>query len=148
MHRGRLGSWAEQPHGLRQRRHRGSSGEGPSSCSPHKPRCSVGFLGRAVPIVSPGRADPVMEVQRDSLCRPGQTLVFHQRVLQGGSLVATKELFLKSKCAVNLSHSQLELCVLGKPTATGTGTAWMQETWQLLKPLDTQHHISLQDLCV
>lgn len=37
-------------------------------------------------------------VQRESLCRPRQTLVLYQSVLQGGLLVATKELFLKNRC--------------------------------------------------
>lgn len=69
---------------------------------------SVQVFGWAVPSVSPGR-----DVQRDSLCRPGQALVFYQRVLQGGLLVATKKPGFEEQmlwqCAVNLPHSQLEL---------------------------------------
>lgn len=51
-----------------------------------------------MPSVSPARAGPVMDVQEDSLCGPGQTLVFCLRILQGGLLVATEELLLKSRC--------------------------------------------------
>lgn len=49
-------------------------------------------------------------VQKESLCRPRQTLVLYQSVLRGGLLVATKELFLKNRCC---SRVQLTL-----PTAS------------------------------
>lgn len=99
-YKGRLGSQAEQvPVAPWQRRHQeklwGRSHTNPGALSA---RVQVRFLGRSVPGVSPGRADPVMDVPRDTLCRPGQAFVFCQRVLQGGLLVATEELFLKSRC--------------------------------------------------
>lgn len=77
------------------------------------------------------------------VCAGLGTRLLSVRVLQGALLVATKEPFLKSCGSVQLTCPT----VLGEPTATGTGTAWIQETCQLQKPLDTQHHIPFR-ICV
>lgn len=106
------------------------------------------FLGWGVPSLSPGRADPVRDVQRDSLCRPGQTLVFYQRVLQGGLLFATKELFLKSvqlNCpTVSWSCVSLESPQPWNRHCMDTGTLSAAKAFGYT----ASRVIQIQDLCV
>lgn len=92
----------------------------------------------------------MVDVQRDSLCRPGQTLVSYQRVLQGGLLVATEELFLKSRCcgSVQLTCPTVSWNCVSLESSQPWEQTQVEENCQLQKPSGAQHHISLQGLCV